>query len=195
MTATAALTLWGFLGLECATILADEPFQFPKEIYPYLGVSRWSHWGNDHVRSKELPLHDTILNFQDRIFAQLLSPITLERTGDRWRVEYDYTLPPVRAMFFESKVERVLLPALRDLRAAGWDPSQLFFIIGAVLLLVAALAAEELPDLLKRLAAKPPELKEEVIAKVTYWDTWPYFLLFVSLLGTEWFLRKRWGMV
>ncbi len=40
----------------------------------------------------------------------------------------------------------------------------------------AAMAAEELPDLLKRLAAKPPELKEEVTAKVTYWDTWPFFL-------------------
>jgi hypothetical protein len=59
----------------------------------------------------------------------------------------------------------------------------------------AALAAEELPDLLKRLAEKPPELKEEVIAKTTYWDTWPFFLLFVGLLGTEWFLRKRWGLV
>ena len=59
----------------------------------------------------------------------------------------------------------------------------------------AALAAEELPDLLKRLADKPPELKEEVIAKVTYWDTWPFFLLFVGLLGAEWFLRKRWGLV
>jgi hypothetical protein len=59
----------------------------------------------------------------------------------------------------------------------------------------AALAAEELPDLLKRLAEKPPELKEEVIARVTYWDTWPFFLLFVGLLGSEWFLRKRWGLV
>ncbi len=59
----------------------------------------------------------------------------------------------------------------------------------------AALAAEELPDLLKRLAAKPPELKEEVVAKVNYWDTWPFFLIFVGLLGGEWFLRKRWGLV
>jgi hypothetical protein len=59
----------------------------------------------------------------------------------------------------------------------------------------AALAAEELPDLLKRLAEKPPELKEEVVAKVTYWDTWPFFLIFVGLLGSEWYLRKRWGLV
>jgi hypothetical protein len=59
----------------------------------------------------------------------------------------------------------------------------------------AALAPEELPKLLKRLAEKPPELKKEVIAKVTYWDTWPFLLAFVGLLGTEWFLRKRWGLV
>jgi hypothetical protein len=59
----------------------------------------------------------------------------------------------------------------------------------------AALAAEELPDLLKRLAEKPPELKEEVVARITYWDSWPFFLTFVGLLGTEWYLRKRWGLV
>jgi hypothetical protein len=58
-----------------------------------------------------------------------------------------------------------------------------------------ALAAEELPDRLKKLAAQPPEVKEEVIAKVTYWDTWPFFLAFVGLLGGEWYLRKRWGLV
>src|SRR5262249_34166807 len=59
----------------------------------------------------------------------------------------------------------------------------------------AALAPEELPDLLRRLAEKPPELKQEVIAKVTYWDSWPFFLTVVGLLGGEWFLRKRWGLV
>jgi hypothetical protein len=59
----------------------------------------------------------------------------------------------------------------------------------------AALAAEELPDLLKRLAKKPPEIKEEVVAKITYWDSWPFFLVFVGLLSTEWYLRKRWGLV
>jgi uncharacterized membrane protein len=58
-----------------------------------------------------------------------------------------------------------------------------------------ALAAEELPDLLRRLAAQPPELKEEVVAKVTYWDTWPFFMLFIGLLVLEWYLRKRWGLV
>jgi hypothetical protein len=58
-----------------------------------------------------------------------------------------------------------------------------------------AMAPEELPELLKELADKPQDLKEEVVAKVTYWDTWPYFLMFVALISTEWFLRKRWGLV
>lgn len=59
----------------------------------------------------------------------------------------------------------------------------------------AALAAEDLPGLLNRLAAMPPELKEEILDRKTYWDTWPFFLVFVGLLGVEWFLRKRWGLV
>jgi Putative glutamine amidotransferase len=58
-----------------------------------------------------------------------------------------------------------------------------------------ALAPEELPALLAVLAAEPPKLHEEVVAKTTYWDTWPFFLAFVTLLGTEWYLRKRWGLV
>jgi hypothetical protein len=58
-----------------------------------------------------------------------------------------------------------------------------------------ALAPEELPTLLASLAAEPPKLLEEVVAKTTYWDTWPFFLAFVALLGTEWYLRKRWGLV
>ena len=58
-----------------------------------------------------------------------------------------------------------------------------------------ALAPEELPTLIKHFADAPPKLEEEIVAKVTYWDKWPFFLLFVALLGLEWYLRKRWGLV
>jgi uncharacterized membrane protein len=58
-----------------------------------------------------------------------------------------------------------------------------------------ALAPEELPALIKHFADAPPKLEEEIVAKVTYWDKWPFFLLFVALLGVEWYLRKRWGLV
>lgn len=58
-----------------------------------------------------------------------------------------------------------------------------------------ALAPEDLPAMLARLAAQPPQLEEEVTARVTYWDRWPFLLLFVGLLSVEWYLRKRWGLV
>lgn len=58
-----------------------------------------------------------------------------------------------------------------------------------------ALAPEELPDLLAQLAAAPAETSEDVVARITHWDTWPFFLLMVALLGVEWWLRKRWGLV
>lgn len=58
-----------------------------------------------------------------------------------------------------------------------------------------ALAPEELPDLLAELAAQDPEVREDVVARTTYWDTWPFFLALVGLLCVEWFLRKRWGLV
>ncbi|MEM6328608.1 MAG: hypothetical protein AAF790_00010 [Planctomycetota bacterium] len=58
-----------------------------------------------------------------------------------------------------------------------------------------AIAPEELPDLLAEFADRDPELEEEVVSRVTYWDTWPFFLLLVGLLGGEWYLRKKWGLV
>lgn len=46
--------------------------------------------------------------------------ISLTRAGDVWRVEHDYALPPVRLMFLQSKVERVLLPILQELKRRDW---------------------------------------------------------------------------
>ena len=39
------------------------------------------------------------------------------------------------------------------------------------------------------------ELETEIETKRDYWDTWPFLLLFVGLLCSEWFLRKRWQLV
>ena len=55
-------------------------------------------------------------------------------------------------------------------------------------------APEELPDLLRRIQEKPVEVEVEALVKHTPWDTWPFFLLFVGLIGTEWYLRKKWGL-
>jgi hypothetical protein len=59
----------------------------------------------------------------------------------------------------------------------------------------AGLAPEELPDLLERLKAKTQEFEEEIVETITLWDRWPPLVVFVGLLSTEWYLRKRWGLV
>ncbi|MBL8144833.1 MAG: phosphotransferase [Anaerolineae bacterium] len=45
--------------------------------------------------------------------------LTVRKADDRWAITHDYTLPPVRTMFWTSKVERVLLPVLDLLKRNG----------------------------------------------------------------------------
>lgn len=56
------------------------------------------------------------------------------------------------------------------------------------------LALEELPALLKELAAAAPEERREVVSRTTLYDTWPVLLIFAALMTTEWLLRRRSGM-
>lgn len=58
-----------------------------------------------------------------------------------------------------------------------------------------ALVPEELPGLLRQLAENTQTLEVQTETKKTFWDTWPFFLVLVSLMTCEWFLRKRWGLV
>ena len=58
-----------------------------------------------------------------------------------------------------------------------------------------ALAPEALPALFDRLAEQTIELQEPLIRRVPLYDNWPFFLLFVGVIGVEWFLRKKWGLV
>jgi len=57
------------------------------------------------------------------------------------------------------------------------------------------LAPEELPKLLTELKSRTTEFEEEIRQQQTLWDTWPVLLILVILLGSEWFLRKHWGLV
>jgi len=45
--------------------------------------------------------------------------LSVQVTGERWAITHDYTLPPVREMFWASKVERVLMPTLALLARQG----------------------------------------------------------------------------
>jgi len=58
-----------------------------------------------------------------------------------------------------------------------------------------SLAPEQLADLVGRLVKNTEHLEVRQETKRTFWDTWPFFLVFVGLLSVEWWLRKRWGLV
>jgi hypothetical protein len=58
-----------------------------------------------------------------------------------------------------------------------------------------SLAPEEFSQLLERIRQQPKEMTIETQVKLTPWDTWPFFALFVGLVSVEWYLRKKWGLV
>jgi len=58
-----------------------------------------------------------------------------------------------------------------------------------------AVTPEEFSALLSRIAATPPQLDTETYVQHNLWDTWTMFSLLVTLLSSEWYLRKRWGLV
>jgi hypothetical protein len=53
------------------------------------GSTRWSHWGSQLPLRPDFPVHEVISMWQDRILAQMLSPLTLERLHDS-----ELQLPP-----------------------------------------------------------------------------------------------------
>jgi hypothetical protein len=70
------------LGMLEENVFSDKPFQFPPELYNSLGWSNWSHWGTNPTTRKDFGIHDFVLQWQDRILAQLLSSVTLKRMHD-----------------------------------------------------------------------------------------------------------------
>lgn len=56
-------------------------------------------------------------------------------------------------------------------------------------------APEQLAELIREIAQGTDELIVRRETKRTFWDNWPFFLAFVGLMGVEWYLRKRWGLV
>ena len=56
-------------------------------------------------------------------------------------------------------------------------------------------AADQLGQMFASIREQLEQLEVETMAKRTLWDTWPFFLLLIALLGVEWWLRKKWGLV
>jgi hypothetical protein len=63
-------------------VFNDAPFAFPPSLYNYLAGSHWTHWGADVPERGDYPAHEVIAMWQDRILAQLLSSLTLDRVYD-----------------------------------------------------------------------------------------------------------------
>jgi hypothetical protein len=61
----------------------------------------------------------------------------------------------------------------------------------------AKLVPEQLPPMLQELAKRGLNTEVQTFTKVEPWDElrWPLLLVFAGLLTTEWFCRKRWGLV
>ena len=55
------------------------------------------------------------------------------------------------------------------------------------------LASEELPTLLRKLAEDTASLEVEIEAKESPWDTWPFFLVLIALMGRGMVLAKEMG--
>ncbi len=63
-------------------VFSDKPFLVPPTVYNHLAASKWNHWGAGMSLRPDFPVHEVILMWQDRILAQLLSSLTLERIHD-----------------------------------------------------------------------------------------------------------------
>jgi hypothetical protein len=63
-------------------VFSDKPFSFPPELYNYMAASRWNHWGMHDSTRLDLPAHEVISMWQNRILSQLMSSLTLERLHD-----------------------------------------------------------------------------------------------------------------
>jgi uncharacterized membrane protein len=84
----------------------------------------------------------------------------------------------------------------RELSGTTSDPAMLESLASHTLQVGGrSLAPEELSGLLVELAEQPMELKQRVRTTATYWDRWYVLVILIGLLGTEWFLRKRWRLV
>jgi hypothetical protein len=54
---------------------------------------------------------------------------------------------------------------------------------------------EELPGIFEEIAGKPAAFETTEQWSLAVWDKWPMFLLLATCMCTEWFLRKRFGLV
>ena len=63
-------------------VFGPEAYAAPTKLYNYLAPTYWNHWGIKEPTRPAFPIHQTVLAAQDRVLAQVLSPVTLARLLD-----------------------------------------------------------------------------------------------------------------
>ena len=54
---------------------------------------------------------------------------------------------------------------------------------------------ETLNRLVEQLLITPVAMEEKIKVSVSFWDKWYVMVIFIGLIGSEWFLRKLWRLV
>ncbi len=88
-------------------IFSTKPFEFPPELYNYLSSSRWSHWGTLRRDRLDIPVHEVIGMWQQRILSQMLNTLTLTRLHDS-----ELKLPPGEDAFTAAELLERLSAAI-----------------------------------------------------------------------------------
>jgi hypothetical protein len=63
-------------------VFGPEAYPIPSQLYNYLAGENWEHWGTNIPNRKELDFPSLVLSWQERVLAQLISPLTLSRIAD-----------------------------------------------------------------------------------------------------------------
>ena len=63
-------------------VLGPEAYQFPPQLYNFLGATHWKHWGMKELGRPDFPVHHLVLTVQNQVLEQVLAPITLSRLLD-----------------------------------------------------------------------------------------------------------------
>ena len=86
-------------------------YQFPTNLWSYLGPSRWKHWGAEPTERPDYPLHAMVASWQKRILDQLLSSLTLQRLIDN-----ELKVPPGQDAFTAAElIERLTKAVFAEL--------------------------------------------------------------------------------
>ncbi len=88
-------------------IFSTKPFEFPPDLYNYLASSRWSHWGTLQRDRLDIPVHDVISMWQQRILSQMMNTLTLTRLHDS-----ELKLPPGEDAFTTAELMERLSAAI-----------------------------------------------------------------------------------